>query len=387
MRMAWIQNRDYPPIYDNSPWFLIHDPLSIKEINSSCTYYPSGKMLSLQEWISFEPKSVFTFLCSRGASLYSTFININTTFLFGIALFCGLIARLITGSWIFSCSISAMLLSRGRLISGLGQISDYYAISFLVTLWFFLTSFYLKTAAFSILILLISLSFLISLVFPEFFILFVGMSFFIFILSVVNAKKDYASNLNAYTSSRKIGILNKLGISFRDYFYLYRPKIKFTIFLVLSLGIILSGISLTSQKLGVFNFENEISLASLNSYPENFSEKIISMIKSSIDIDIYVSLFFIIITCFFTVNRTYLNLTEMVWILLWSLVAGFGLWSISWVIFELSGDAFHVSSQNYFNIFPRIDFFIPVFEPLILTFGALGIISYLKNIYYLLKRI
>lgn len=178
MRLAWIENRTYPSIFGASPWF----ELSAADRQLPLTFYcgySSGDLTGLG-LEPFRSRLAFALICSTSAgsdapspapfaqapqtftpaqaplaeslsaweqALKAAVTDTNTALMILTALMAGFVARLIGRSWLLASAIVAMLLSRGRWLSGLGQVSDYYIWGFILSFWLVLSCYFFKTAS------------------------------------------------------------------------------------------------------------------------------------------------------------------------------------------------------------------------------------------------
>lgn len=166
MRLAWIENRAYPTYFGDIPWFSDSAAEPLVPISQLCGYAPAleVELSNLKEPLG--TAGAFAFLChidlvfdpipSEGwqegsplteSQLRRAAADINITLMILTALALGFSARLIGRSWLLASAIVAMLLSRGRWLSGLGQISDYYLWGLVLAFGLLAACVFFKTAS------------------------------------------------------------------------------------------------------------------------------------------------------------------------------------------------------------------------------------------------
>lgn len=174
MRLAWIENRAYPTYFGDQPWFAVSsEPLQLP-LSQLCGLVPTmpagygTEPLNTVLGFGFichydrlltppalaEPKSgratplaTAKFGAMEESQLRQVVVDTNTTFMILTALIVGFTARLVGRSWLLASAIVAMLLSRGRWLSGLGQVSDYYLWGFILSVWLMMSCYFFKTAS------------------------------------------------------------------------------------------------------------------------------------------------------------------------------------------------------------------------------------------------
>lgn len=161
MRLAWIENRTYPVTFGAAPWFDLNATDLRLPLSFYCGYSPAGNLAGLGAE-PFGSKLAFGLICqqqplavaqasagsaAKELALTKMVIDTNTALMILTALFAGFAARLIGRSWLVASAIVAMLLSRGRWLSGLGQVSDYYIWGLMLSVWLVFSCYFFKTAS------------------------------------------------------------------------------------------------------------------------------------------------------------------------------------------------------------------------------------------------
>lgn len=116
------------------------------------TRSPSGVLVSrpagLSTWQSSWIYRLYAKLsCSKGVFSAERYIKHNQVLLVTMVTFCIFISRLFCRSWLFCLIVAAVLLSRGRLLSEIENISGLGLTTTIFTIWVFTMFHWLKTAS------------------------------------------------------------------------------------------------------------------------------------------------------------------------------------------------------------------------------------------------
>ncbi|MBF0440610.1 MAG: hypothetical protein HQK54_01775 [Oligoflexales bacterium] len=161
-RLIWINLRSYPVIVDlrslvsfeqidNSERLSCKIPASILSIWHNYTPikppFKEGGDFKFA-WLESPGFRYFCILgCRNGQLNPDVLIRKNQWILITTILFTVLMARMMTSSWIIALIVGASLLSRGRLIAAIGQLSIQNLFMFLMTVWMTFSIHFFKTAS------------------------------------------------------------------------------------------------------------------------------------------------------------------------------------------------------------------------------------------------
>lgn len=87
------------------------------------------------------------YLCVDNVFKVKKLITLNQWTFIGTTLLCALLVRFLTGSWTIGLFAAVVLMSRGRLISGIGVIGTENFVSFACTLWFTCIVHFIRTGS------------------------------------------------------------------------------------------------------------------------------------------------------------------------------------------------------------------------------------------------
>ena len=144
MRLIWIQLRDYPPKINPRNQIAIesvslpsHAPCDLGQLKTKKHGAFSEGLVENQRSYLLAPlfAPMARESCRSGAFHFKTFVTLNQNIL-SISVFLAVIAsRFLTGGWMMPLVISVVLLSRGRMITGIGDISPDLLITCFVSLY------------------------------------------------------------------------------------------------------------------------------------------------------------------------------------------------------------------------------------------------------------
>jgi len=156
VRLVWMNLRVYTVRFDpgvlEAIALLEEDAMPCAVDNELLMRTPSGGLVSLPAGLSTWQSSWIYGLyaklsCSKGSFSPERYIKHNQVLLVIMVTFCILISRLFCRSWLFCLIVAAVLLSRGRLLSEIENISGLGLTTTVFTIWAFTMFHWIKTAS------------------------------------------------------------------------------------------------------------------------------------------------------------------------------------------------------------------------------------------------
>lgn len=154
MRLVWMDLRVYDVQIDSRFFASLS---AITEANGGCevrdptAFSPSSEAASAESFPSWQNSPVYHYFvqlsCRDGYFSQDSYVRMNQGLLVLTILFCILICRMYCRSWVMFLAVAALLLSRGRYIAANGTISGQMLTSLLVTLWCLTLFHYLRTGS------------------------------------------------------------------------------------------------------------------------------------------------------------------------------------------------------------------------------------------------
>lgn len=151
MRLVWMQLRTYDLVMDDDAMLTIFaltesypeacaqsnasDHKQAKVIREVPVNVPLSKTSS---WFVSLGLAAYAYLwgCSEGTLELERLLRSNQWIFVAVVAVATLMVRIVTASWVVSLVASVVLLSRGRMISGISEINTNLILSLIVTVWF-----------------------------------------------------------------------------------------------------------------------------------------------------------------------------------------------------------------------------------------------------------
>lgn len=371
MRLAWIENRTYPVTFGPAPWFDISATDLRLPLSFYCGYSPAAATGLGTE--PFGSRLAFALICQQGAStggaaaeqaFTKAVIDTNTALMILTALFAGFAARLIGRSWLLASAIVAMLLSRGRWLSGLGQVTDYYIWGLILSVWLMFSCYFFKTASrypFAALWLLLMA---LGLSFPEAHLLFIA-------LALVWLAVFLSPDWGEVGPPSPIRLLGAVDLPVGQAVAVHRRQLM-PLAVAAGLALMLS-VGLTLEQLPSGHVFHWWDLRLLMTW---FRE-----LSLPIDIDLSLALAAMIIALILPSPRRYPLLKVAITLVVTALaiiVAASGWYTLA---------SAELPRAQYFNVLLKPSYILPVFEPLLLVLGGLSLWLIAGRIYDGLKKL
>lgn len=357
MRLAWIENRSYPTYLGALPWFDFGSVELALPMTQLCGYVPSfparlglsplttleafGTICHFDQVVDQSPK------LPSESRLRQIVVDVNTTAMILTALVLGFCARLIGRSWLLASAIVAMLLSRGRWLSGLGQITDYYLWGLILACWLLSACYFFKTASRYPLaagwLWLLGLSFSL----PEAHLLFCA-------LAIVWLVIYMRPSLGEVGPPRPIRLFGAVDLPVGQAVAVHRRQLRPLAWLAFA-GILLS---LTFYIRGTpLPWVNSWSVATLGPWYRALVEPI--------DIDLTIAMSAMVIVLILVSHRRFPLLRAAISLVVtaMALVITMSAW--------LALPSAQLQLSSYFNVILNPRYILPIFEPLLLMLGGL----------------
>lgn len=357
MRLAWIENRSYPTYLGDLPWFDFGSAELALPMAQLCGYVPSfPDQLGLSPLRTLEAFGVichFDQVLAQNPKVPSEprlrqiVVDVNTTAMILTALVLGFCARLIGRSWLLASAIVAMLLSRGRWLSGLGQVTDYYLWGLILAGWLLSACYFFKTASRYPLaaawLLLLGLSFSL----PETHLLFCA-------LALVWLTIYMQPSLGEVGPPRPIRLFGAVDLPVGQAVAVHRRQLRPLAWLAFA-GMVLS-LSL---------YTPSTPLPWITSWSLAMLEPWFHAVVEPIDIDLTIAISAMVVVLILGSHRRFPLLRAAISLVVtaMALVIAMSAW------LALPSTQLHLVS--YFNVILNPSYILPIFEPLLLMLGGL----------------
>ena len=156
MRLVWMELRTYPPRLDGRARVTFSESageegpvcrLSMPQAGRGRALPPFVEATS-RDWFASSGLGWFAqLLCEDGRLAPAAFIRTNQWLLILTVAAGVMLTRFLTSSWVLSLVVGASLLSRGRLIAGIGTVGSLPLVTLGTALWFLCLAHHLKTAS------------------------------------------------------------------------------------------------------------------------------------------------------------------------------------------------------------------------------------------------
>ena len=381
MRLVWMQLRSYPVMIDmrslaglvsgESQPYGCEIPESLRGLwIEEFAFKPNALVAKQGNWFS-SPGFVRLgrAACNRGVVNTEFFIRNNQWLLIASVFGMVLATRFMTGSWLMSLLVGVILMSRGRLITGIGHLSIEQLLMPICVFWLVSMVHFVKTASWSI--------FFIHLFFSGFLIMnepaFVVVPFITAIfwgLGNTNRKAGESAGLTDGPGN----FLRPLDISFKDWLSqrAHRFKVVGLLLATVAACFILGLISF-NKMLGVLS-DGSLYNADIN--PDWYREWMQQWL-SPIDTDLIVSFAVIGLTAFLPIRWSLVGLGSItrlfVAVITAVTVMSLGLDLLDYTyIYSLDSEI----NKNFIEIWGRAPSVILWVEPIVLSFGAVGMFNF-----------
>lgn len=220
MRLIWIQLRSYPPLLEGRTRVAIESlPL---QGHSHCYIAPPLVENSLDVPLTQEQRKwlispgfahLVDYACRGGRFQPRTFVTLNQNMLAFIVFLCVVASRFLTGGWMMPLIISVTLLSRGRLITQIGDISSQYLTTTVFTMFTVCLIHYVRTGWIPAMLIFVAVGALLAMTEPALAPLVLILPFLHFYWRMIQSRPitDFQPSSPDPNKQKGFGLLLKLG--------------------------------------------------------------------------------------------------------------------------------------------------------------------------------